>query len=215
MADPAVVVERCSSTQSELVLRQAGDAFELIANGVFLMDTRDGESERELIRHAVRGLRGAHVLIAGLGLGFSAAEALARPEVRAITVVEIEPRIVHWVRTTLREVTRVDLDEPRIHVVVEDLATHLAQMERRVDAICLDIDNGPDWLVHEANARLYGPEGLALLRARLEPGGRLTVWSPSPSQPFLAHLRGCFEDVYAVTVPRSGLPPDVVYVATP
>ena len=213
-ADRPVVLDRHATAQGELVLRRVGEAFELIANGVFLMDSRDGRSERELVRHAVPAGRPADVLLGGLGLGFSAAEALSRPEVQTVTVVEIEERIVHWVGTVLRPVAWVDLDDERIHVVIDDVAAYLARMERRVDAICLDVDNGPDWLVHEANARLYGREGLAVLRAHLRPGGRLTIWSPSPAPRLLADLRACFGDVHAVTVPRRNLPPDVIYVAT-
>jgi spermidine synthase len=213
-ADRPVVLDRHTTAQGELILRRVGEAFELIANGVFLMDSRDGRSERELVRHAVPAGRPADVLLGGLGLGFSAAEALSRPEVQTITVVEIEERIVHWVGTVLRPVACVDLDDERIDVVIDDVAAYLARMERRVDAICLDVDNGPDWLVHEANARLYGQEGLALLRARLRPGGRLTIWSPSPAPRLLADLRACLGDVHAVTVPRRNLPPDVIYVAT-
>ncbi len=215
MADRPVVLDRRSTPRGELVLRRVGDAFELIANGVFLMDSRDGRSERELVRHAVPAGRPAEVLLGGLGLGLSAAEALSRPEIRAITVVEIEAQIVEWVRTTLRPVTRLDLDDERIHLVIDDIATYVARMERPVDAICLDLDNGPDWLVHEANASLYTEQGLALLRERLRPGGRLTVWSPSPAPALAADLQACFGDVHAVTVPRRNLPPDVIYVATP
>jgi spermidine synthase len=208
-----VVLDRRSTPHGELLLRRVDDAFELIANGVFLMDSRDGRSERELVRRALPD-GPADVLIGGLGFGFSAAEALSSPNVRAVTVVEIEESIVDWAGTTLRPVTGLDLDDPRLELVVEDFAAYLGRTEARVDAICLDVDNGPDWLVHEANAHLYTREGLAELRARLRPGGRLTVWSHAPAAGLLADLEALFGDPYAVEVPRPGLPPDVIYVAT-
>jgi spermidine synthase len=206
-----VVLDRRSTPHGELLLRRVDDAFELIANGVFLMDSRDGRSERELVRRALPEAGAADVLIGGLGFGFSAAEALSRPEVRAVTVVEIEKSIVHWAGTALQPVTGLDLDDPRLELVIDDFAAYLARMDGQVDAICLDVDNGPDWLVHEANAQLYTREGLEALRARLRPGGRLTVWAHAPSSVLLADLEACFRDVEAVEVPRHGLPPDVVY----
>lgn len=190
------------------------DAFELISNGVFLMDSRDGRSERELVRRALRDGGAAEVLIGGLGFGFSAAEALSRPEVRAVTVVELEVTIVDWAGTTLRPVTGLDLDDPRLEIVIDDFAAYLARTDGRVDAICLDVDNGPDWLVHEGNARLYSRDGLARLRARLRPGGRLTVWSHAPSAALRADLQAGFREVQAIEVPRLELPPDVIYVAS-
>src|SRR4051794_17590686 len=44
------VVERVTTPRGELVLRRAGEHLEVISNGVFLMDTRDGRSERLLAR---------------------------------------------------------------------------------------------------------------------------------------------------------------------
>jgi spermidine synthase len=212
MARP-VVLDRRSTPHGELLLRRVDDAFELIANGVFLMDSRDGRSERELVRRALPEAGAADVLIGGLGFGFSAAEALSHAEVRSVTVVELEESIVHWAGTALRPVTGLDLHDPRLEVVIDDFVAHLARMDDQVDAICLDVDNGPDWLVHEANARLYTREGLAELQARLRPGGRLTVWAHAPSARLLADLQATFREVEAVEVPRHGLPPDVIYVA--
>jgi spermidine synthase len=209
-----VVLDRRSTPHGELLLRRVDDAFELIANGVFLMDSRDGRSERELVRRALVESGAADVLIGGLGFGFSAAEALSSPEVRTVTVVEIEESIVDWAGGALRQVTGLDLDDARLEVLVDDFAAYLARTDYRVDAICLDVDNGPDWLVHEANAHLYTREGLAELRARLRPGGRLTVWSHAPAAALLADLEAVFGRAHPVEVPRAGLPPDVVYVAS-
>ncbi|HZD38268.1 MAG TPA: hypothetical protein VE664_06480 [Actinomycetes bacterium] len=51
------ILERVSGRLGELVLRGDGADFEVISNGVFLMDTRNGASERLLVRVALRGLR--------------------------------------------------------------------------------------------------------------------------------------------------------------
>ena len=39
-----------------------------------------------------------------------------------------------------------------------DITAYLASLEpASVDAILLDVDNGPDFLVHQSNSALYGP----------------------------------------------------------
>jgi spermidine synthase len=75
--NPPRVVERVAGRQGELVLRADGNDYEIISNGVFLMDTRNGESERLLARVALRHRREqSRLLIGGLGVGFSLVEAL-------------------------------------------------------------------------------------------------------------------------------------------
>lgn len=204
----SVTVERLETPRGELVLRRDGAHHEIVSNGTFLMDTRDGRSERELVRAAVPG-PGATVLIGGLGVGFSLVEAVAR-EAAAVTVVEIEPAVVRWNREHLGTTA---LDDPRVSVVVADLAEFLAAADDRFDAVCLDVDNGPEWTVTAANAALYGDAGLAAVDRRLAPGGTLAVWSAAASAGFEARLRDRYADVarIEVPVPRGG--PDVVWTA--
>jgi spermidine synthase len=212
--DSPVVLERVAGRRGELVLRRDGADFEVISNGVFLMDTRNGSSERLLVRVALEGLRpGARVLIGGLGVGYSLAEALRSALVERVTLVEIEPAVVAWNRSHLAAVSGGALADPRVELVGADLVDWLARTERAFDAICLDVDNGPGWTVSEANGALYGDEGLGLLRERMAPGGVLTIWSASEVEGFAARLRRAFVRVetLAVEVPRGE--PDVVYAA--
>ena len=203
----SVTVERLTTPRGELVLRRDGAHHEIVSNGTFLMDTRDGRSERELVRAAAGP--GDRVLIGGLGVGFSLAEALA-VGAAAVTVVEIEPAVVRWNREHFGTAA---LDDPRVTVAVADLAGFLAR-PGEYDAICLDVDNGPDWTVTPGNAALYGDAGLARLDARLAPGGTLAVWSANASPAFEARLRARFGQVRLIElpVPRGG--PDVVYAAS-
>jgi spermidine synthase len=203
-----VTVERLATPRGELVLRRAGPHHEIVSNGVFLMDTRDGRSERALVRAAVRG-PGARVVIGGLGVGFSLAEALAL-QAAAVTVVEIEPAVVRWNRTHLGTAA---LDDPRVTVVVDDVARWLRSGRDRYDAVCLDVDNGPEWTVTDANAALYGDPGLAAVDRRLAPGGALAVWSAAASPAFEARLRARYAAVEVVEIPVARGQPDVVYAA--
>jgi spermidine synthase len=67
------------------------------------------------------------------------------------------------------------------------------------DVVLLDVDNGPDFLVHASNAALYTPAGLTGARAVLRPGGRLVVWSSHVSPGLLAALSAVAGDGDAVS----------------
>jgi spermidine synthase len=202
----SVTVERLDTPRGELVLRRDGAHHEIVSNGTFLMDTRDGRSERALVRAAAGP--GARVLLGGLGVGFSLAEALA-VGAAAVTVVEIEPAVVRWNREHLGTAA---LDDPRVRVVVADLAEFLGR-PGEWDAVCLDVDNGPEWTVTGDNAALYSDAGLAAVDARLAPGGTLAVWSAAAAPAFEARLRDRYARVRRVEVPVPRGGPDVVYVA--
>lgn len=227
--EAAVTLDRREGPYGVVVLRQRGRDFEIIANGCFLMDTADGRSERLLIQAALDELDrtggGAardgrverpSVLIGGLGVGFSLAYAAAEPRWGRIAVVERETAIIDWHRTgPLGAFSGGALDDERVEVLRTDLLEYLAAADgERYDALCLDIDNGPDWTVTESNDGLYGADGLAVLWRRLRPGGVLAVWSAQPSPAFEEALRAVgFSDVVTHEVPVARGVPDVVHLA--
>lgn len=216
--DHPVVVGRAWTARGELVLRRAGDHHEIIHNGVFLMDTRAGASERLLVSAALQacGAAAPSVVIGGLGVGFSLVEALADARVRAVTVVEVESAVIGWHRPggPLATWSHGALADPRTRVVRADVAAWLAGDHGVHDVVCLDVDNGPEWTVTRANRELYGDAGVEMLARRLTPTGALTVWSAMPAPRFQERLRRRFASVEVREVPsatRGG--PDVVYVA--
>ncbi|MEO3749295.1 spermidine synthase [Streptomyces sp. B6B3] len=214
-----VTLDRREGPHGEVVLRRHGALLQIIANGCFLMDTSDGRSERLLVGAALAALDdrpAPSLLIGGLGVGFSLAEAAADPRWGRIAVVERETAIIDWHRAgALAEFTADALADPRTEVLHTDLLTHLRTTDVRYDAICLDVDNGPDWTVTDDNDHLYSSTGLDLCRAHLAPGGVLVVWSAHPSDTFVKNLGDAgFRNVRTREVPVARGTPDVLFLAS-
>ena len=210
------IIAHGTSKFGELVLRRrsrGGDAdpstvCELICNGVFLMDSEDGTTERRLASESLA--RVSHpeiVVIGGLGLGFTLMEVIASPKPRAIHVVEIEGLLVDWASQGLIPHARMALQDSRVRVHVADLRAYVESLPpRSVDLILIDVDNGPDFLVHESNALLYRSPFLERSFLTLRSGGLLAVWSSSRSVRLQDTLTGVFGqcDAVACNITRAG-----------
>jgi spermidine synthase len=176
----------------ELRLMRRGGDFMIVLDRNELMNSRMSGSEEALATMTCERLQGriaARFLIGGYGMGFTLRAALAvlGPEA-TLTVAELVPEIIAWARGPMAEMTAGCLDDPRVHVVLDDVAALIALARGPYDAILLDVDNGPDGLVREGNDRLYTTAGLAAARAALTPGGVLAVWSAAKDPKFARRL---------------------------
>lgn len=179
--------------------RRDDGALELRVNGVFVMDDIETSSERLLARQVLEA--GARkVLVGGLGLGFTARGLLAGPDVEHVVVAELHAEVVDLMRGGT--IPGADLlADPRLEVVVGDVRdVVVAQPDGSLDAIVLDVDNGPDFLVHRANAAVYRDDFVAACAARLRPSGRLLVWSMADSPALRTVLARHLADVTATAV---------------
>jgi spermidine synthase len=193
--DLPVTLARDDGVAGEVALRQriGGDGqpvFELIVNGRFLMDTAESSTESMLSQVVLdRHPNPRQVLMGGLGLGVSLRALLADRRVEHVVVVEIEQLVVGWLRSGLIPAARPAVADPRVEIVVADV-THVLQEAAggRYDAVLLDVDNGPGFLVRPENAALYEPPALAHAARVVRPGGLLAVWSADPSPGLAAVL---------------------------
>ncbi|MCW2842709.1 MAG: Spermidine synthase [Nocardioides sp.] len=199
-----VEIARAESERGELVLRErraegAPTSLELRANGVFVMDTVETSTERALATAALALVDEPRaVVVGGLGLGFTMHEVLADSRVEKCAVVEIEVALVGWMGDGTVPHGPALLADERVLVVVADIAVALAEARPATyDLVLLDVDNGPGYLVHEANAALYQPPFLAAARDALRPGGALVVWSADEAPELERAVSEVFGDVEA------------------
>jgi spermidine synthase len=177
----------------ELRLKQRGQEFSIMLGSNELMNSRLSGSEEALATLAcskIAGRPAPHVLIGGLGMGFTLRAALGVLGGDArLTVAELVPAVVGWARGPMAAVFAGSLDDPRVGVHEGDVAAVIQAGRASYDAILLDVDNGPDGLTHEANDGLYDRNGLLAARDALRPGGVLAVWSSGPDSRFTKRLR--------------------------
>lgn len=191
-----------------LRLMRRGQDYMILFGRNELMSSRLRGSEEALATLAYERLKGRsrpHILVGGLGMGFTLRAALGvLPGDARVTVGELVPKIVEWARGPLAHLFGDSLDDPRTRIDVRDIYEIIAGSRGLYDAILLDVDNGPDGLIHVANDRLYGPEGLRMAHAALKPGGVLAVWSAYPEKAFTDRMRRAGFQVEELKVRATG-----------
>ena len=207
---------------------------ELIVNGVFAMDSSNTGSERRLAeialtfaggdRNLIAGggrnliAGGGRILVGGLGLGYTVAQ-LGRVR-STVDVVEIEECLIEWAYAGLTPTLRAVAVNPTVrlhHGDVRWVLTGDIPPRGPWDAILLDVDNGPDFLIHAANDALYSEAGLRAAYGQLTDPGICAIWCQAPSPQLLETLRSISPDVTTNVQPRQTpgrMPPDVIYTMT-
>jgi spermidine synthase len=208
----------------ELRLFAHGRDFMIVLDRNELMSTRMRGSVEALATMTLERLAAPapRLLIGGYGMGFTLRAALAaQPQVR-VTVAELVPEIIEWARGPMAALTAGCLDDPRVTLQMGDVSAIIDDAadgtSEPYDAILLDVDNGPDALVHEQNRRIYSFAGLRAARAALVPGGVLAIWSAARDPAFTRRLEKAHYAVEEVEVrarPNNKGPRHLIWFARP
>ncbi|SEQ72391.1 spermidine synthase [Sphingobium sp. YR768] len=205
----------------ELKLYRRGADHMIVLDRNELMSSRMSGSEKQLALMTIERLRGRkapHILIGGYGMGFTLRAALGVLDKAAkVTVAELVPKIIEWARGPMVDLMAGCLDDPRVHLLIEDVVPVIEAGHGAYDAILLDVDNGPDGLTAAANDRLYSRAGLQTAKAALKPGGILAVWSAGSDDAFTRRLNnaGFLVEEVAVKARDNGKGPrHVIWFAT-
>ncbi|MGW8205000.1 spermidine synthase [Sphingomonas sp. VDB2] len=186
-----------------LRLLRRGDDYSIRFRDTELMGNQVRQSEEALAILTCQRLAhsDSRILIGGLGMGFTLGAALkALPATAAITVSELLPAIVEWAKGPLAHLFHDYLNDDRVSLKMGDVHDAIVQETVGYDAILLDVDNGPDGLIHIANERLYCNWGLRAAYAALRPRGILAIWSAYPDDDFVIRLEQALFDVEEVDV---------------
>jgi spermidine synthase len=167
------------------------------------------------------------VVVAGLGLGYTARAVLDDPRVRSLVVVEALDEVIRWHTDELLPDTaglasdsRTRLQNGDFFAMVDtDVGFDPATPGRRFHAVLVDIDHTPRHVLRPSHAAFYTVAGLRRVTSHLHPDGIFALWSDDPPDPdFQAVLAEVFTrtQAHVVTFPNpltGATSANTVYVA--
>jgi len=186
-------------------LLQGREVFEVKLGDEYLMSSLFTESEQQLATLGLAPLTGElDVVIGGLGLGFTAAEALKNRNVQSLLVIDLFQAVIDWHKAGLVPMGEILNADTRCELRQGDFFelartgfdTH--NPSRKFDSILLDIDHSPEHHLNPENRSFYTTEGLTAIKNQLNPNGTFALWSNDPtSENFATHLRSVFGSAMA------------------
>ena len=207
MTRPWQNVATVPTDDGALELRQRGsDEFLIVIAGRVLMTNSNRRSEQTLATLACAALAthaAPRILVGGLGMGYTLRAALdVLPAAARVEVSELTPAVVDWCRGPLAPLTGSAISDPRVRVVVGDVAHRIASAAPgSYDAILLDLYEGPYSATQHREDPFYGPTALARSRKALVPGGSLAIWAEDGDSSFTRRFAA---SGFVVTTHRSG-----------
>lgn len=188
------------------------DIFEVKLGEDFLMTSlfHEAESQLSILGLAATPLEELDVVVGGLGLGYTAVEALKDPRVKSLVVVDYLEGVIEWHETGLVPLGKILTDDPRCRLVQSDffaLSRDVAhsfdpeQPAKKHDVILLDIDHTPTNVLHQSNTHFYTDDGLRELAQHLKPGGLFAMWADgAPEDFFTEQLQKVFASAEGHTI---------------
>ena len=200
------------------------DIFEVKLGEHFLMTSLFHEAESQL---AIMGLAATDrenldVLVGGLGLGYTAVEALKDARVAALEIIDFLEAVIGWHESELVPLGKTLHDDARCKLTRADFFGLIrAAPEKRRDVILLDIDHTPAHTLAASNAHFYTKDGLRELVAHVKPDGVFAMWADgAPEDSFVERLASVFAEAEGHTIEfdnpiTGGSSVGAVYVARP
>jgi spermidine synthase len=223
MANAWKTLDSEDTPHGTLELRQRGEKeFLITIAGRILMNSHANRSELALAQSVCRALEGRpapRILIGGLGMGCTlqaAAENL--PEDASIEVSELTPVIAGWCAGPLAPVNNRVLEDSRVELAIEDVTQSIAKRaddrsRPRLDAILLDLYEGPHAKTNPHRDPFYGRRALDASRRALAMGGIFAIWSEAPDAAFEKRIKSIGFKLDRSRPGKGGLR-HVVYLAT-
>lgn len=192
------IVKTWTEQGKNLALRREGDRIDLVCGNVVLLSSGALGTEvafGELVSLLPEKAR--TVLVGGLGFGGTARGVLTHLAPDGKLIVSERFASVIALPNEGLPLDTTHTTDARLEIRQEDVWDTIAST-RDLDAILLDVDNGPEWATFRENARLYSEAGLQAMCRALRPSGFVAVWSGYARDRFTGVLR------------RAGLRPETI-----
>jgi len=170
-----------SSPYQRMVMTRNRDEFRLYLNGNLQFSSRDEYRYHESLVHPalVRVPKAEmNVLVLGGGDGLAVREVLRHPEVKHITLVDLDPAMTGLFTThpLLVDLNQHSLSSPKVEVVNSDAFTWLENARQKFDAVIIDFPDPSSFSL----GKLYTVTFYQRLRQVLEADAVVAIQTTSP-----------------------------------
>lgn len=170
-----------STSYQRIVITRHRDDLRLYLNGNLQFSSRDEYRYHEALVHPVlaQGVRGGDVLILGGGDGIAAREVLKYPDIKSITLVDLDPMMTELFSThpVLCALNNNSLSSTKVNIINADAFVWLKETNRKnYDAIIIDFPDPSNFSL----GKLYSTAFYRLIKSNLKPAGVGVVQSTSP-----------------------------------
>ncbi len=166
------VIYAADGLNATISVARTDDYVSLRTNGK--VDASNEDATTQLLVGHIGGLSQAaprRVLVIGFGSGMTVSALARYPELEHLDCVEIEPAVI-GAAPLLTRLNRNVLQDPRVHVILDDGRNFLLTTQNRYDLIISEPSN--PWIAGVAT--LFTREFYHAAQARLAPGGVFVQW---------------------------------------
>ena len=174
------IVHAITTPYQRLVVTRWHDDLRLYINGNLQFSSRDEHRYHEALVHpALQSLPWARsVLVLGGGDGLALREILRYPNIKAVTLVDLDPEMTQLFSTSppLVAMNKDSFHDPRVHVINADAARWIESAQESFDVAFVDFPDPSNF----ALGKLYSVPFYAMLKKRIAEHGLVVVQATSP-----------------------------------
>lgn len=174
-----IIIAR-SSPYQRIVLTKSGNRFRLYLNGNLQFSSNDEYRYHEALVHPAMHMlkHKKNILVLGGGDGMAVREILKYPEVKTLTLVDLDPEMVRLFTENeiLVSLNNKAFHSDKVKVFNEDAFKWIKNSKLKFDFICVDFPDPGNYSV----GKLYTNTFYKALKNRLADSGLIVVQSTSP-----------------------------------
>lgn len=191
------IIYSATTPYQKVVITRDGPSISLFINGHLQFNSLDEYRYHESLVHPAMSLARHHnnILVLGGGDGMAVREILRYPDVRSVTLVDLDKTITNFFRNNplLNRLNHHSLQDKRVHIINQDAWKYLETDQRFYDVVFIDLPDPHAFGL----SKLYSREFYARLAHHLGADGIVVTQATSPM--FARQAFWCIDNTLSVT----------------